>query len=36
MSGTNVWQKLLNSEIYDPHPYFMTQIDGELKVLELN
>ncbi len=35
MSGSNVWLKLLNSEIYEPHPHLITMKDGEFKVLEL-
>jgi len=36
MSGSNVWLKLLNSKIYKPYPYLITQKDGEFKVLELS
>lgn len=36
MSGSNVWLKLLNSDIYEPHPYLLTMKDNEFKVLELS
>ena len=36
MSGSNVWLKLINSKIYDPHPYLITLKDNEFKVLELS
>lgn len=36
MSGSNVWLKLINSDIYEPHPYLLTMKDNEFKVLELS
>ena len=36
MSGSNVWLKLLNSNLYEPHPYLLTAQDNEFKVLPLS
>ncbi len=36
MSGSNVWLKLLNSKLYEPHPYLLTSQNNELKVLPLS
>ena len=35
MSGSNVWLKLLNSKLYEPHPYLMIMENGEYKVSPL-
>jgi len=36
MSGSNVWLKLLNSKLYEPHPYLLTSQNNKLKVLPLS
>lgn len=36
MSGSNVWLKLLNSDLYEPYPYLLTFKDDQFKVLPLS